>query len=632
MTSPLELKNSDLMIGLEIHQQLATNTKLFCECTKFEEDNYDSEFLRSLRPTQSELGYVDPAALFEFKKGTKIKYLFGDESSCMVEMDEEPPHNLNMDAVESAILISLALGAKIVDEIHVMRKIVIDGSNTSGFQRTAVIAMGGELKVGSSSVEVQSISVEEDAARLIGESEGVRKYGLDRLGVPLVEVALAPFRNYSEAQNIALALGRLMRMTGKVARGIGSIRQDINISLAGGEVVEVKGVQQLDLISKIIDYELVRQKGLIALAMELKKRGIVFNNAADLPVDLTNLFRSTKNPLISSIISKNGVVYGVKMNGFKNLLKLEPYPGVRLGLEMAGIVKFYGLGGILHSDELPAHGISKHDVDLVSNRLHMNEQDAFSIIAGEKKKVIDASKALVDRTKAAVLGVQAETRGPTQDGKTKYIRPRPGPSRMYPETDILPLSIGENILSRISKSIPSSWEDMVNDYVDKYKLHKTLVMKLIDSEQLNIFEEVVSSTKIQPTFIAATLTETLVSLNRKGLNLSKLDNSNLRKLFINIDKNTVSKELTGSILEDFISTDDLSIEDTIKRLGTNILSDVELKSMISDIVSSNLSIITEKGDRSFSILMGLVMQQARGRADGQKISDFLKKKLSDQIL
>ena len=228
------------------------------------------------------------------------KYLFGDESSCMVEMDEEPPHNLNMDAVESAILISLALDAKIVDEIHVMRKIVIDGSNTSGFQRTAVIAMGGELKVGSSSVEVQSISVEEDAARLIGESEGVRKYGLDRLGVPLVEVALAPFRNYSEAQNIALALGRLMRMTGKVARGIGSIRQDINISLAGGEVVEVKGVQQLDLISKIIDYELVRQKGLIALAMELKKRGIVFNNAADLPVDLTNLFRSTKNPLISS--------------------------------------------------------------------------------------------------------------------------------------------------------------------------------------------------------------------------------------------------------------------------------------------------------------------------------------------
>ncbi|HJS82982.1 MAG TPA: Glu-tRNA(Gln) amidotransferase GatDE subunit E, partial [Nitrososphaera sp.] len=177
----------DLKVGFEIHQQLDTTSKLFCNCQCAEALKYDSRFARKLRPTQSELGAYDPAAMFEFSKLRTVEYSAARGTSCLVEADEEPPHDVNREALETALLFSLALKSKIMDEIHVMRKIVIDGSNTTGFQRTMLVALGGYLEVGGRRVGVQSICLEEDAAKLLDDSKGVRNYGLDRLGVPLVE-------------------------------------------------------------------------------------------------------------------------------------------------------------------------------------------------------------------------------------------------------------------------------------------------------------------------------------------------------------------------------------------------------------------------------------------------------------
>ena len=220
----------NLKVGLEIHQQIASRSKLFCSCNIFESKELPAEFARKLRPTQSELGQTDAAALFEFQKARTIRYRANDESACLVETDEEPPHSVSSDALEIALTISTLLKSKILDEIHVMRKIVIDGSNTTGFQRTMIIALGGELSAGALKVGVQAISLEEDAARLLGEANGTREYALDRLCVPLVEVALAPVSGTpKDVQDVALALGRLMRSTKKVARGLGTIRQDVNV-------------------------------------------------------------------------------------------------------------------------------------------------------------------------------------------------------------------------------------------------------------------------------------------------------------------------------------------------------------------------------------------------------------------
>ena len=264
----------DLKVGFEIHQQLATRTKLFCNCRCEEADKYDRTFFRRLRPTQSELGAYDPAAVFEASKMRVAEYHAAAGTSCLVEADEEPPHEVSAEALEAALVFSLALRSRVMDEIHVMRKIVIDGSNTSGFQRTMLVAMGGRLDLPGDgkrkvmTVGVQSICLEEDASKVIDSNDKqIKKYGLDRLGVPLVEIALEPVTGRpEEIMQVALTLGRLLRSSKRVARGLGSIRQDVNVSILGGAVVEVKGVQQLDQLVKVIEHEMARQHGLVLIA------------------------------------------------------------------------------------------------------------------------------------------------------------------------------------------------------------------------------------------------------------------------------------------------------------------------------------------------------------------------------
>ncbi|RLF32545.1 MAG: Glu-tRNA(Gln) amidotransferase GatDE subunit E, partial [Thermoplasmata archaeon] len=240
--------------GLEIHQQLDTH-KLFCNCQSVITDSVDYSFKRFLRPTQSELGDVDKAALAEAKKNRFFHYSASEKSTCLVEADEEPPHNVNPDAVDICLTIAVLTNAKVVDEIHFMRKIVIDGSNTSGFQRTALIAMNGQIE----DVGIQTIALEEDAARKIDEKDKTVNYGLDRLGIPLVEIATDPdIKNPMHAREVAERIGMLLQATGRVKRGLGTIRQDLNISIKDGARVEIKGIQSLSSISRVSEKEVYR--------------------------------------------------------------------------------------------------------------------------------------------------------------------------------------------------------------------------------------------------------------------------------------------------------------------------------------------------------------------------------------
>ena len=264
--------NNKLKVGLEIHQQLDSKNKLFCKCKIIDSTEYDLTFTRNLRPTQSEMGSYDQAALFESKKIKTVKYQSSKNSNCLIESDEEPPQMVNKEALEIVLTISLALHCTIEDELHVMRKIVIDGSNTTGFQRTILVGRNGFLDVDGVRVGIQSICLEEDAARIINEDdEDVEDrnkiFSLDRLGIPLIEIALEPISNSPIfVANLAQIVGRLLRSTKKVTRGLGSIRQDVNISLDDGPVVEVKGVQQLSQLALVIEYESKRQDGLKQIA------------------------------------------------------------------------------------------------------------------------------------------------------------------------------------------------------------------------------------------------------------------------------------------------------------------------------------------------------------------------------
>ncbi|MBI4021286.1 MAG: hypothetical protein HY369_03520 [Candidatus Aenigmarchaeota archaeon] len=264
--------NSALTAGLEIHQQLASAKKLFCNCpTTFAEKPLDLEVVRRLRAVSGETGEVDQAARYEARQGKAFRYRIYPTESCLVETDSEPPHNLNPEALDIALEIALLLHCTVPAEIHVMRKNVIDGSNTSGFQRTALVGLHGWIETASGRVGILSVAIEEDSAQILAPGT----FGLNRLGIPLVEISTAPdIRTSEHGREVAEALGMLLRSS-RVRRGLGTIRQDLNVSVPGGSRVEIKGVQDLKGIPLLIESEAARQRALIAageqVANEVRK-------------------------------------------------------------------------------------------------------------------------------------------------------------------------------------------------------------------------------------------------------------------------------------------------------------------------------------------------------------------------
>jgi glutamyl-tRNA(Gln) amidotransferase subunit E len=632
----------NVMVGLEIHQQLASQSKLFCECSNKGAEQATLTFMRKLRPAYSELGGYDPAALFEATKMKSMRYHSHPSTSCLVEADEEPPHSVDNESLETALILALALHSKVVDEIHVMRKIVIDGSNTTGFQRTMLISTGGYLEIdGNKKVGVQSICLEEDAARLLSDDNIARDYSLDRLGTPLIEVALEPLSGSpQEVLQAAVTLGRLLRASKRVERGIGTIRQDINVSVNGGAVVEIKGIQQLDQLIKVIDFETKRQLGLIQIATELTKRlnpDASEHNKYEIQEftvkDTTDILRRSSSKAVVQILeSKSAQFMAIKAEGFDGILGYEPYVGVRLGRQLAEIVRFYGLGGIFHSDELPNYGIVESEVAAIKKRLAIaSEQDAFILIGGESDRVQFAVDAILQRLEKATQGVIPETRAATLDGKTIFLRPRPGSSRMYPETDILPVRIDDTILNSLIGSVPKSFESYIRDIMQKYQLNRKLATEIFDSDRLKLFEDIVASTKVQPTFIASKITEDLISLRRKGLNPDQLSDKSIKMAFQLLDGGDVAKESIPVILETMLTKDLDDVKEAIQILGFKQVSERELNEIIDKIIADNMVLIRQKGRDALGTLMGRSMSILRGRIDGKMVSSILQSKLEQSL-
>ena len=629
----IDMNEIILKVGFEIHQQLSTQNKLFCNCKCLEVENYDSIFLRKLRPAHSELGSYDRASIFEFTKMRTIKYHSSYIASCLVEADEEPPHEINRDAMDTALIVSLALNSNIIDEINVMRKIVIDGSNTSGFQRTMLISYGGHLQVDGKKIGVQTICLEEDSGKLLSDDGKFREYGLDRLGIPLIEIALEPVTGTpTEIVKIALTLGRLLRTTKRVARGLGSIRQDVNISVNNGKgIVEIKGVQRLDQLIKVIEYETTRQHGLILIAekmnRERKPNDIIIG---DKIMDITNIFIDSSSKIIQKIISNKGNIFmAVRVKGFKGLFGFEPYPDIRIGKELGELVRFYGFGGLFHSDELPNYGITDIEVKKVNETLHIDiSKDGFIILGGPREKMSIAISAICDRLNNVSSGVPSETRAARIDGKTIYSRPKPGSARMYPETDISPFKITDDLLVPLKEKVPKSWNETILYLAKKYQLNENLAEKIFDSNYFEIFEVLCDLTKISPSFIASKLTEDILNLERQGYDSSILNNDILLDIFKRLDSGLIAKESINLIMEKLMNKTTKSVDESIRVLGIKSINDEELEKIINKIIEDNMLIIQEKGIKAMSALMGKCMTVLRGKVNGKKINEVINNKLN----
>ena len=621
-----------LKVGLEIHQQLNTQEKLFCSCPpQLFKDEPEITFLRRLRPTQSELGQVDPAAFFEFQKGIKVRYEANRETSCLVEMDEEPPHPLNMEAVEVVLTAALMMNMQPIDEVHVMRKTVIDGSNTTGFQRTCIIASDGWIKVGEKTIPMQAASLEEDAARKTGTEDDGKTilYRIDRLGIPLIEVATAPvIYSPMEAQEVAFAIGRILRDTGKAMRGLGTIRQDLNVSLPNGALIEIKGVQELELISKVVEYEVQRQLGLIQVKAELQNKGVKAETLKEDFVDVSDVFKQTKCKVIRKALDKKQTVMAVKLAGFAGLLKRELMPDFRVGTELSDRAKFWGrVGGIFHTDELPAYGVTAEEVDALRETVGAGEGDAVVFVADTEENVVDALKAVVERAREALTGVPAETRTAKGDGTTRYMRPRPGAARMYPETDIPPTLITAEVVEKIRGNLPEPAEQKCSRLLEQYGLNEKLAKQLIDSEYCVLFESVAEESGVAPTTVAVFLTETLKSLRRDGVAVENVTDGQIMDVFRGVGSGEIVKEAVADVFVWLSKNEGKNLQDAVEALGLKMFSKAELAKLVDRVIAENKQSVDQLGQKAFGMLMGAVMKEVRGKADPAVVSELLKEKL-----
>jgi len=625
--SELEIDKIGLKVGLEIHQQLDTNKKLFCNCKPIENTEYTEKFTRKLRAAKSELGKIDPAALFESSKSKTIIYYANQNSSCLVEKDDEPPHDLDVNAKKTALLISSALNSEIFSEIHVMRKTVIDGSNTSGFQRTMLVAQGGQIMVDEKKVGVQSICLEEDAGKLIKDENNQRFFSLDRLGVPLVEIALEPVSgDPAFVRKIALTLGRLLRVSKKVARGIGTIRQDVNVSIDGGGVVEIKGVQQLEQLEKIIEYEAKRQYGLKLISEKINSLGTYDVDENDV-FTISSLLANCNSKIIKKSLENENKIKAIRVKKFSGVFGFEPFSGIRLGKEIGQLVRFFGIGGVFHSDELPNYGIENDDIQKVRKHLELEQQDAFLIIAGKDPTLDFAVTSIINRIKNAKNGPLAETRAATPTNETIFLRPRPGASRMYPETDIPTIRVSNNELDYASSMIPKSWDETILQIQNKYKINQQLSEQIFDSEYFELFEKICNNDEASPNFVASVLCSTITNLQRNNFDASLLKDKEIFDVFDLLNENKISKESIEIIFKQIMSGKAISVSEAIQNASIKNLTEEELSEILDKIIEDNLDKIEQDGMRSISSLMGLAMKQVRGQVSGNLVNNLLVEKI-----
>ena len=623
-----------LKVGLEVHQELATEHKLFCQCPpELFRDEPEYTFLRRLRPSQSELGEVDPAALFEFMKGRTMVYEANRATSCLVEMDEEPPGELNPEALDVCFTFALMTGGRPVDEVHVMRKIVVDGSNTTGFQRTCVTSLGGSVEVGDRSYGLTQICLEEDAARKIAEEGIVSRYRIDRLGIPLIEVTTAPdIHSPEEAEEVALAIGRILRATGKVRRGLGTIRQDVNVSIEGGALIEIKGVQELALVSKVVEYEVQRQTALLEIASELKKRRVSESDIGKELVDASEVFRETKSRIIKNALREGGSVHALKLKGFGGLVGRELCPNRRLGTEMADYAKFWGgVKGIFHTDELPAYDISEGEVKNLKAKVGASKSDAVVIVADEAEKCSRALMAVADRAREALIGVPQDTRAADPDGTTHFTRPRPGAARMYPETDVVSIVVTPERIESLKANLPEMPEEKLDRFKADYGINEKLARQVIDSDHTRLFEELAREGEVDPTLLSVTLTETLKMLEREGMETGKLSDDALRGVFSLVGSGRTAKESIPEVLTWLGSNPEGTPEDALVQLGLAMLTRDELRSLVEAKVAEKRELVERMGARAVGPLMGVIMAELRGKAEAREVQALLRELLEAQI-
>ena len=629
-------KKLGLKCGLEIHQQLDSKTKLFCRCPNKLQGTRIPDFTikRYMRPVLGEMGVYDDAMLTEYGKGMSIIYECYNDVICTYELDETPPFSCNNEARRIAIKIALHLNSNIIEEMHVCRKNYLDGSVPCGFQRTMILAKDGFLELeNGKKIGIDIICLEEDAARKIKTENKTNYFRLDRLGIPLVELTTKPdINNPIECRETAERLGLLL-WSYNVKKVLGSIRQDVNVSINKGTRIEIKGVQKLDSIPVLIDHEISRQLGLINIKKELEIRGLKEDNIIDNPIDLSKMLADSNSNFISNGIKSGKRFYGINIRGFNGIFGIELMEEYRFGTEVASKVKsISGLKGVIHSDEdLKKYKLSDKDIKKIKELLKYQENDCFILILGKKEEIEKAIDVIIKRVKFAFKGVPPETRRAIENGNTEFLRELHGGARLYPDTDSQTIINSEEKIKEIKKTLPQYPWVIIEEYNKKFKVEKQKIKDLIFTGNLDIFKELLDIYPDNPILIVTTLLDTKIALRRDGKKVENIKNDDYKDIFTLLKNKDIGKEAIEELMILKSDKPHLTIEKIRKELNIESITLEELNKIIHNIINNAIDLIKERKMDAMKPLMGEIMKEVRGKIDGKVISEELKKNLLKKL-
>ena len=647
------------MCGIEVHQQLATG-KLH---SRQPGDLYDvtmdtlpedwPRFSRKLRAARGEGGKIDIAARFETRRNRSFEYVQSPNSG-LIELDDQPPLTHDESALDIALTTSALLNAKPVSLLQTMRKTVVDGSNTSGFQRTTLISTGGTLETSSDPVGISVLCLEEDSARKLDtyatDTGECVIYNLDRLGLPLIEIATDPdVKTPEHAKETSIALGRTLRQTRRVRRGLGSIRQDLNVSIACGDRIEIKGCQDLNWIPRIIKLEMARQLHFYRLANTLRgqlslpalpsdrrlddastEASVRDKVAQFLPLqltDVTEVFTDCESKMVVNGLQKSYTMLALPLPGLAGKIGTKQVDSEgsqlpRLGRELAGAAKLAGVKGVFHSDELPAYGIEISNVESVRKALKLSDDDGFVLCLAPKWQAELALESVLLRARAAWHRIPQEVRnvvikkGAPDDGTTAPMRPLPGGARMYPETDIPAQTIDSQKWQSIIDNLPMT-DSQRQTRMNQFDVSADQKDQILARELDDVFVEYQGGLPAKA-WAAVLLENDEIDPRLSSLVLSAKEAGEITREAIN----DVIAHFAGHIPE---------ISDIIayaEQHGLKPADESELGDIIAAVVAERLDFVKERGMGAIGPLMGVVMQQA-GAADGKAVSALLKQAILD---
>jgi glutamyl-tRNA(Gln) amidotransferase subunit E len=608
--------------GLEIHQQLFTDKKLFCRCPAgIYSSNYDAEILRHMRPTLSELGEYDGTALMEFKTKKEIIYRINRNTVCTYEMDDTPPFLINEDALDIALGIGMLYNCKLVDELHIARKQYLDGSIPTGFQRTAIYAVDGWIPYKDRKIKIVQMSIEEDSCREVSDFSHNRIYLTDRLGMPLIETVTGPDMKYpNEVAEVGWICARLVRSTHKVRRGIGAARQDVNVSVEGGTRVEIKGVPKIGMIPLLTHNEAMRQWNLLRLREELKKRGITPVTFKVRDFDITSIIKKPNYIPLKNAVESKLKLRCVILKGFKELLRWQTQPDTYFSKEISDRVRVIAclttIPNIIHSDSR-TDTLSSSDWQKVKKFVEATDDDTLIIVWASEDDIQTAVNEIITRAKEATIGIPSETRQALSDGTNGFERILPGADRMYPDTDLPPKRIHEERRVKIKSWLPEQfWKRQA--WYKELNIPPDTIDELSISKYAELFKKAVNEWKINPVTAAVVLVQYPKRLKKNNYNVDSIDEQMMSSI--------LKAYADGKLTSDFIlNALKLSIElgMFVEEIIPSPINDDELEKELFLAEQKMQTMKFIKDENSGSIIMGILMNKLRGRVSAKEVSQKL---------